>query len=112
MRNHKRTLGRSALAGAVLVGALTAAAPSAEADAGRKFGRGLSNVALGVLEIPGQIMETSQNEGLLTGLTLGTVKGVGYFVMREGAGVYELVTSPFPPYGPVISPEYPWERLE
>jgi putative exosortase-associated protein (TIGR04073 family) len=107
-----RKSGRSILAGAVLIGSLTAAAPSAEADAGRKFGRGLSNVALGVLEVPGQIVTTSENQGLLTGLTLGTVKGVGYFVMREVTGVYEIVTAPFPPYGPVITPEYPWAHLE
>jgi hypothetical protein len=44
---------RGACAGAALLAVLTAAAPGARAQsAGRKFGRGLAGVTLGVLEVP------------------------------------------------------------
>ena len=78
----------------------------------RKFGRGLSNMTLGVLAIPGQIKDTSEDSGPFVGATWGLVKGVGYTVAHEVVGVFEFLTCPFetpPGYKPIMKPEFPWE---
>jgi len=79
---------------------------------GDKLVRGLANVCLGFLEIPRNIHNTTQEESLLAGWTVGVGKGLGYTVMRMGVGVYEVITFPFPlpkDYVPVVTPEYVWQ---
>lgn len=80
-----------------------------------KFGRGLSNIALGIFEIPGKMIDEHRRRGPLWALSLGFAKGVGGFVTRELVGVYEVVTFPAPVprgYREILSPEYPWELLD
>ena len=80
--------------------------------AGDKLVRGLANVFLGFIEIPRNIHNTTQEESLLVGWTVGTGKGVGYTVLRLFVGFYEVVTFPFPlpeDYVPVYQPEYVWQ---
>jgi len=85
----------------------------------RKFGRGISNAAFGVLEIPIRIYDTNFEEGGIAAWTYGTLKGVSYFVGREVIGVVEIVTFPMPlpgcpddPHdvgwgtGPIMQPEW------
>lgn len=113
-----RTTARGAaprVASALVVAALLllAAAP-AEAQrytAPRKFGRGLAAMTTGFLELPGNVVETTERRGLGWGLTLGFAEGLGRIVVRELVGVYEFVTAPFPVpsgYRPIIEPEFPW----
>ncbi len=85
---------------------------SARDSAARKFGRGVSNMTLGVLAIPGQIMDTSKESGPFVGATWGFAKGVGYTVAHEVVGIFEFLTCPFetpPGYKPILTPEFPWE---
>jgi len=92
-----------------------AAARAQENSAARKFGRGLAGMTLGVLEIPGNIVQESRTNGVPSGLTLGFAMGLGKFVARELVGVYEFVTAPFAiPDGfePVLQPEFPWSYFE
>lgn len=86
----------------------------------RKLGRGVSNVAFGVLEIPIQIYNVNFNEGGIAACTYGLISGLGYFVVREVVGVVEIVTFPIPlpdcpndpyngagaGYGPILKPEW------
>lgn len=97
-----------------LVVALTAAGPVfAEQDTGRlvmtKLFRGIVNAATGWMEIPKQMIRTSQEQGVGPGLSWGFAKGIGWAVGRSVMGGYEIVTFPIPvpeEYRPVLQPEY------
>lgn len=74
-----------------------------------KLGRGASNVLLGWLEVPKNIAKEWRRTEPFTGTIVGAVKGVGWGVVRTLAGVYEVVTFPFPvprAYEPVMYPEF------
>ncbi len=79
--------------------------------AGDKLTRGLANTFQGILEVPRNISNTTQTQGLLTGVTVGLGKGLGYGVLRTLVGLYEVVTFPIPVpagYAPIIHP-YAWD---
>ena len=79
-------------------------------SAGDKLMRGLTNTVTGVLEVPRHISHTTETQGLLTGVTVGLGKGLGYGVLRTLVGLYEVVTFPIPVpegYAPIIQP-YTW----
>ena len=111
-----RALMASFVALAVL-GLMLPANASAEGRRGgsssaRKLGRGVSNMTLGVLAIPGQIMQTTEESGPFVGATWGFAKGVGFMVASEVVGVYEFLTCPFempPNFETIIHPEFPWD---
>lgn len=98
---------------AALVVALAVPTPATARDsAARKLGRSVSNMTLGVLAIPGQIKDTTEESGPFVGATWGLVKGVGYMAATEVVGVFEFLTCPFetpPGYKPILKPEFPWE---
>lgn len=78
-----------------------------------KAGRGLSNMALGWLEIPKQIYVTSKEDGAAKGALIGPFKGIGMTLVRTIVGVAEFTTffvsSPgF--YDPYFDPAYVWQR--
>jgi putative exosortase-associated protein (TIGR04073 family) len=78
--------------------------------AGDKLTRGLANTIQGIFEVPRNISNTTETQGLLTGLTVGLGKGLGYGVLRTLVGLYEVVTFPIPVpagYAPIIQP-YAW----
>ena len=62
----------------------------------RKLGRGISNAAFGVLEIPIRAYDVNYEEGGIASVTYGALKGVAYFVAREFVGVTEIITFPVP----------------
>ena len=69
----------------------------------KKMGRGLGNMTE---IVRGNEMEKSiEDSGLFygtdTGVTTGIVKGFNKTLARTGVGIYEVVTFPIPPYGPV-----------
>jgi putative exosortase-associated protein (TIGR04073 family) len=78
-------------------------------DMGKKLARGLANVLTGWVEIPKNVYDTSVEDNIFSGLTVGLVKGLGMAIVRTGAGVYETVTFPFPipeDFAPVLEPEF------
>lgn len=101
---------------AILVASLAAStAQAGPHTAAHKFRRGVSNIGLGVLAIPGQMTHLSKEKGYAIGLPLGFVQGLGWMVVTEFVGMYELLSSPFempPEFRPMITPEYPWEYFE
>jgi putative exosortase-associated protein (TIGR04073 family) len=79
----------------------------------RKLGRALSNISPDILtEIPVTVCQIQDREGDLAAASYGVVTGVGRVFYRFGAGVYELVTFPFPVYKGSYRPPYrsniPW----
>ena len=69
----------------------------------QKFGRGVSNMAEVVrgTEFQRSVEQGGLFDGTDNGVTIGAVRGVNRTLARTGLGVYEVVTSPLPPYGPV-----------
>lgn len=118
---HSRPEGIRSTAAPVACAVLTlallipAAAGAQEYTAARKCGRGLAALTLGVLEIPGNIVQESRTNGVVSGATIGFAVGLGKFVTREVVGAYEFLTSPFelpPGFKPVLAPEFPWQYFE
>lgn len=67
------------------------------------------------MEIPIQITHTTESQGGGAGATYGVVKGIGRFFMREGVGIYELLTFPVPYpkyYEPILRPEFLWNDVD
>lgn len=109
MKPTKRLGWSIACSVAVLLMCLTT--PSQAYDMGSKAMRGAAGMAFCFLEIPGNMVEVSNNEGVLVGLTKGFFKGLVMMPYRGMVGVYELFTFPFeiqPGYEPAMAPEYPW----
>jgi putative exosortase-associated protein (TIGR04073 family) len=82
-------------------------------DPGKKIMRGLANVLTGWVELPKNIYETSVEDNIFAGLTIGLAKGIGMTIVRTGAGLYETITFPFPipeDYAPVLEPEYVFSK--
>ena len=62
----------------------------------RKLSRAISNITLGITEIPNTISQINEREGNAAAGSYGVIKGFGRFFYRFGCGVYELFTFPFP----------------
>jgi putative exosortase-associated protein (TIGR04073 family) len=75
-----------------------------------KLGHGVANMALGFSEIPKNIINVTDDSGILLGVTWGALRGVGHGVGRTLMGVAEFLTSPFPT-GDYVAPGLPWERF-
>lgn len=71
----------------------------------QKLGRGLRNT--GELLRWGEMRRTVEQTALFDSpdqaYTTGLVRGFNRSMARVGIGLYEIVTSPFPPYGPVAT---------
>jgi putative exosortase-associated protein (TIGR04073 family) len=79
---------------------------------GVKLARGAANFVTGWVEVPKQIYLVGNKEGWLMGSFRGPIDGLGMFVARTVAGVYEVVTFPLPippQYQPMLKPEYVWQ---
>lgn len=84
-------------------------------NAEKKAGRGLANT----MEITrwGELQRSVEQEGIFNGtdygVFAGVIEGADRSLTRTGVGLYEIVTSPFPPYHPVLTnyitarPAYP-----
>lgn len=78
----------------------------------RKAVRGGANVLLSAAEVPRQIFSVTKNEGQLTGLFWGPLKGMLYMLGRTIVGGYEVATFIIPPYQPVVEPEFVFSEEE
>ena len=69
----------------------------------QKLGRGISNTAEIVRggEFSRSMEQHEYFGGPDNGFSIGFVDGVNHTFARTGLGLYEIVTSPIPPYGPV-----------
>ena len=84
-----------------------------------KLGRGITNAAFCVFEIPMKWSEVNNDMGGLAGITYGTLKGVCYTVARAVVGVVDIATFLIPlpgcpnhpddagwGYGPIMKPAW------
>jgi len=85
--------------------ALAAALSAGCAGPEHKFGRGVGNVFEIVRhgEARRNVEQTALIYGPEVGYTTGFVTGLNRTLARTGVGIYEVVTFPFPPYGPVAT---------
>ena len=75
----------------------------------RKLGRGVANVATGIVEVPKSIQEIFYSDGPVAAGTYGILDGVYKFLARTVVGAFEIATFPFPipaNYEPIIEPEF------
>ena len=84
------------------------------ADAATKLSRGVNNVALSWFEVINEMGNEADRHGLWIGFPSGILRGAVFGIVRAGAGVYEIITFPFPNgkrgYQPVVLPETAWTR--
>ena len=81
----------------------------------RKLGRGVANLLFGIVEVPNQFTKARSEQGGGAATTYGIGKGIARWFQREGVGLYEIVTFPFPApkgYKPIMKPEWPNEDYE
>ncbi|MEO5722266.1 MAG: exosortase system-associated protein, TIGR04073 family [Chthoniobacterales bacterium] len=78
----------------------------------RKLGRGVSNLLFGISELPTTIAKVNETEGNSAAAGYAVVRGVGRSVLRIQAGVFEILTWPFPTvrgtYFPVLESDTHW----
>ena len=83
--------------------------PAYAGDPIRKFGRGITNILTGWIEIFKEIGLQVENSGDMAGIIVGPFKGMAKAVGRTAAGMYDVVTFliPYPEdYEPLIEPEF------
>lgn len=73
-----------------------------------KFGRGMANSAdiIRMGEFRRSMEQTALFQGPDTAYSTGFVRGIDRTLARTGIGVYEMVTAPIPPYGPVFTDHF------
>lgn len=71
----------------------------------RKFGRGMNNVTEFVRggEIRRSMEQSALWEGPDVAYTTGFIRGFNRSLVRTAIGAYEIITTPFPPYGPLLT---------
>lgn len=76
----------------------------------KKLGRGVSNLALGWIEIFTTIEDTGKSDGIVGAATYGFLKGIAKAIQRTAVGVYETLSFPIPvpaDYKPILTkPEF------
>ncbi len=76
----------------------------------RQLGRGICNLALGIIEVPVNIESVNKDQGGFAAVTYGLCRGLWRFGIREVTGVFETVTFPFG-WGPIVEPEFPFQPV-
>lgn len=76
-----------------------------------KAGYGFTNLVTGWIEIPKNVINTSNDSNILFGLTGGVIKGAVHAVARMGGGAFDLLTSPIPT-DPIVRPGFVWDDFE
>jgi putative exosortase-associated protein (TIGR04073 family) len=72
---------------------------------------GFINATTSWADIPAEVAETTEDQNLLAGVTVGFGKGLASSVVRGAAGVVDMATFMFPPYDePLAEPEYAVEQ--
>ena len=114
----------ASLLSGLLLGALLVSSPVSKADdSGDKqnypYGEkvtsktvnGVANIATAVLEIPKNIINTTNDSNVIFGVTGGLAKGIVHMAARMMTGVADVVTAPIPTH-PISDPPYIWEDFD
>ena len=114
MNKYKRTLISVLLTGLLVVVTTTSHAEeqsSYGADIGNKALNGFTNIFTSWLEIPKNIINTTNESNIFWGLSGGTAKGIINMAGRVGVGVTDVITFPLPTE-PIAQSEYVWENFD
>jgi putative exosortase-associated protein (TIGR04073 family) len=76
-----------------------------------KLGVGASNVLLSPLEVPKNIINTSNEANVALGITGGVLKGFMHMTFRILSGITDLVSFPIPSE-PLTTPKYVWDDFK
>ena len=76
-----------------------------------KAGNGFANIATGWLEIPKNIINTTNKGNFILGFFGGLAKGIVNMAGRTGAGIADLVTFPIPSQ-PIVQPTVIWDDFD
>lgn len=86
--------------------------PSNDYGPTRKLGRGIANLFLAPAEITVTVATINTQEGNSSAATYGVVRAAGRTAMRQGVGLLEILTFPFPihrgTYYPILPSDIPW----
>ncbi len=78
----------------------------------RKLGRGISNFLFAPAEITTTVATINKQEGNSAAAGYGVVRAVGRTAARHTAGLFEILTFPFPvwraSYYPILPGDIPW----
>ncbi len=91
-----------------LLSSHSVAADSYLSNSGQKFASGIANATTGFIELPKNIILTSQKEGPLQGITIGTAQGILHTIGRSLLGVLDATTF-FIPAKPLVNPPFIWQ---
>ncbi|MXS86358.1 exosortase system-associated protein, TIGR04073 family [Nitrosomonas sp. HPC101] len=83
-------------------------AQSYPAAASEKLVNGIVNVATGFVELPKNVILTSQQDGAGYGLTIGLVTGIMHTIGRTVFGALDAITFLIPTQ-PTVRPPYIWQ---
>ena len=78
---------------------------------GDKALNGFANMTTSILEIPKNIINTSNESYVLWGLTGGTAKGILNMAGRLATGLTDFITAPLPTET-FIYPKYVWDDFD
>jgi len=78
---------------------------------GAKLGRGISNFAYGICELPVCISDAIDTRGDSAAFGWGVVRGLNRSFYRAAGGIYDICTFPFPTYQHSFKPIYPSDLL-
>lgn len=76
-----------------------------------KAGNGIANLMTGWLEMPKNVINTTNNSNILFGVLGGMVKGTVNMMGRMGVGLVDLVTCPIPTQ-PIVQPLLIWDDFD
>jgi putative exosortase-associated protein (TIGR04073 family) len=76
-----------------------------------KAGNGFANLTTSVLEIPKNIINTTNDSNIIFGVFGGMLKGTVNMVGRMGVGLVDLVTAPIPTQ-PIVHPVLVWDDFD
>lgn len=114
MKNSHHTLSVGIVAAFLLVFSSTSFADEPKtygAQIGLKTASGFANIATGWLEVPKNIINTTNDTNIIWGIGGGTFKGVVVMVGRMGTGVADLVTFLIPTK-PIARPNFIWQDFD
>jgi putative exosortase-associated protein (TIGR04073 family) len=99
----------------LLLAGIGAAMPAARADdygatTTLKLGSGLSNLTMGWLEIPKNMINTSNQTNVLLGISGGLLKGLLHTIGRTLTGAVDFLTFPLPTQ-PIAHPTFVWQTF-
>ncbi len=75
-----------------------------------KLSQGAANITFGFIELPKNVINITNDQNILVGLTWGLIRGIIQGVSRTLVGGVEVITSPIPT-AEFASPAYVWDRF-